>query len=284
MDSRELGLVLGQQLLGVDDLHYGLWQEDIERSLRNLPIAQQRYTDMLLAALPPAADGTRVLDVGCGTGHILEQMLLRGYHADGVSPAPALSAKVRERLERLPGNDSRVFECRFEDMPVEETAGAYDAVLFSESFQYINTPTALAHCARLLKPGGRIVLCDFFQTPASGDGGPDDRVIGGGHRLSDFYAHVEAAPFSLLRDEDITSLVAPNMDVLNDFLMGTVKPAGLTVWEYLQGQYPKTTRVVGWLMRKKLAKLERKYFSGRRTGETFSRYKNYRFVVLGLDG
>lgn len=27
MDSREFGLVAGQQLTGLEDLHYGLWEE-----------------------------------------------------------------------------------------------------------------------------------------------------------------------------------------------------------------------------------------------------------------
>lgn len=282
MDSRELGLVLGQQLLGVDDLHYGLWEDDIERKLANLPIAQQRYTEMLAATLPAVAEGVRLLDVGCGTGHILEQLLERGYSVDAVSPAPELSRQVGERLERFPDNDTRLFQCRFEDLPVEEVAGQYDAIFFSESFQYIDTETALTHAQQLLKSGGSITICDFFKTDKSGDGGPADQIIGGGHRLERFYLQVEAAPFEAERDEDITSLVSPNMDVLNDFLMNTIKPAGLTLGEYLQGRYPKTGWLAKRLMGKKFAKLGRKYFSGKRTGETFERYKNYRLLVLRL--
>ena len=49
MGSKELGLVLGQQLLGVDDLHYGLWDENLPLSLGNLADAQQRYTDMIVS-------------------------------------------------------------------------------------------------------------------------------------------------------------------------------------------------------------------------------------------
>ena len=51
MSSRELGLVLAQQILGVEDLHYGLWDADLELSLGNIARAQQRYTEMLLASL-----------------------------------------------------------------------------------------------------------------------------------------------------------------------------------------------------------------------------------------
>jgi len=43
MSSRELGLVLAQQILDVEDLHYGLWDADLELSLGNMAHAQQRY-------------------------------------------------------------------------------------------------------------------------------------------------------------------------------------------------------------------------------------------------
>ncbi|TMH44580.1 MAG: hypothetical protein E6H59_06895 [Betaproteobacteria bacterium] len=69
MHSRELGLVLAQQLLGVEDLHYGLWDADLELKLGNLAVAQQRYNDMLIANLPRPEREVRVLDIGCGTGH-----------------------------------------------------------------------------------------------------------------------------------------------------------------------------------------------------------------------
>lgn len=51
MSSRELGLVLAQQILGVEDLHYGLWDADLELSVNNLFTAQQRYSAMLLGQL-----------------------------------------------------------------------------------------------------------------------------------------------------------------------------------------------------------------------------------------
>ena len=114
MGSRELGLVLTQQILGVDDLHYGLWDDELELKLANLGIAQQRYTDNLIAAMPSPQPGPiKVLDIGCGTGHVLGQLLARGYQADGLVPAPSLAKLVRKQQAKFPEKQSRLFECRF---------------------------------------------------------------------------------------------------------------------------------------------------------------------------
>lgn len=280
MDSREIGLVLGQQLLGIQDLHYGLWDPDVALTLSNLPEAQQRYTDFLIAALPPAEGEVRILDVGCGTGHILGQCLDRGYHVDGVSPSSSLSKLVREQLERRPGNDSALFECRFEEFPWEARRGLYDVVLFSESFQYIPMETAFSVIAPILKPGGKVVICDFFQTAAAGDGGPGDGSFGGGHPLADFYELLKRIPFDLERDEDITKKVSPNIALLNDLLMNKIGPAAISIGHYFESRRPWLYRTVVRLFQKRLDKIRFKYLSGHRSAETFERYKSYRLLVL----
>ena len=74
MSSRELGLLLAQQLLDVEDLHYGLWDAGLEVYPGNVALAQQRYTAMLLALLERLlADSKqpRLLDVGCGKGYLM---------------------------------------------------------------------------------------------------------------------------------------------------------------------------------------------------------------------
>ena len=57
MSSRELGLVLAQQLLDVDDLHYGLWDADLPLTLGNVARAQQRYTQLLLGHVARLLEG-----------------------------------------------------------------------------------------------------------------------------------------------------------------------------------------------------------------------------------
>ena len=280
MGSRELGLVLTQQILGVDDLHYGLWDDELELKLANLGIAQQCYTDNLIAAMPSPQPGPiKVLDIGCGTGHVLGQLLARGYQADGLVPAPSLAKLVRKQQAKFPEKQSRLFECRFEDLPIIELAEQYDVALFSESFQYISMEASFDILQKLLKPGGRVVICDFFKTEHHGDGGPGDGSFGGGHAMADFYSKIKASKFELVRDEDITRRVSPNLQLVNDLLHNTIKPVGLTLNRYLSDNYPKISWIIKKVLRKKLERMNYKYFEGHRSKETFERYKTYHLMV-----
>jgi SAM-dependent methyltransferase len=283
MGSRELGLVLTQQILGVDDLHYGLWDDDLELKMTNLGIAQQRYTDNLIAAMPSPQPGpVKVLDIGCGTGHVLSQLLSRGYQADGLVPAASLAKLVRMQQAKYPEKHSRLFECRFEDLPFDELLHQYDVCLFSESFQYISMEASFELLQKILKPGGRVVICDFFKTEHHGDGGPGDGSFGGGHAMADFYRKIKESKFELIRDEDITRRVSPNLQLVNDLLNNTIKPVGLTLNKYLSDNYPKLSWIALKLLRKKLDRMNYKYFSGHRSKATFERYKTYHLMVCQL--
>jgi SAM-dependent methyltransferase len=282
MDTRELGLVLLRQLFGLEDLHYGLWEDDLELSLHNAPLAQRRYNDMLVACLPPPAAGTRVLDVGCGTGVLLRRLLELGYLPDGVNPSPFLSGLTRERVKDWAGHRPRIYESRFEDLPVGECRSAYDVVLFSESFQYIPLDRSIPLASELLAPGGTMIVCDFFRTDADGDGGPGDGSFGGGHRLSDFRARMCASRLRLLLDRDVTTLTSPNLELVNDLLMNRVRPSALSIRDYLEGHYPLATRLALRLFRERIRKIHFKYLSGHRCKEVFERYKSYRLFVYRL--
>jgi SAM-dependent methyltransferase len=283
MSSRELGLVLAQQLLDVEDLHYGLWDADLALALANVPVAQQRYTTLLLdllARLLAGIERPRVLDVGCGTGYMLEQLLAHGFAVDAINPSAHLNAQVRARLAQLDAGATRLFESTFEALPADACRHRYDLLLFSESFQYIPLPEFFANSARLLKTDGRVVICDFFKTAAHCDGEPGDRSFSGGHLLDDFYGRVADAPFEIEQDEDLTKRVSPNIALLDEWLTGRLAPAAGSIDQYLQGAYPKTSGLLKWLLRKKLARARYKYLSGNRSQAVFEKYKSYRLIVL----
>jgi SAM-dependent methyltransferase len=255
MESRELGLVLGQQLLGTEELHYGLWDDDLPPKLSNFATAQRRYMEFLVSAVKGAAPPqSRVLDVGCGTGGLLVELRRLGYDAEGVSPAQWLTRVSRERLARAGHPGTRIFECRFEEFPCAELAG------------------------KILRPGGHIVICDFFKTPVPEESG----ALGGGHPIDAFHQTIARSRFEIVRDEDITARIAPTMAIVDDMLMRRLLPACETLAGHFEDRRPLLFRALRFLARRKLEKVKRKYFSGNRTPEMFARHKTYRLFVLRL--
>jgi SAM-dependent methyltransferase len=286
MTSRELGLLLAQQLLDIEDLHYGLWDPDLELTLGNIVRAQQRYTDLLLAQIEvclPDPDGRRILDVGCGTGHLLQQLLARGYPVDAVNPSPSLNTLVRQRLAGLQDSATTLYETTFESLPLEHCRKRYDLLLFSESFQYIPLPTIFTTAPQLLCNGGQMLICDFFKTAAHCDGDVGDRSFSGGHILAEFYRFVENSPFRIRHDEDLTARVSPNIALLDEWLTQRLVPALSSVDTYLLCTRPWLTRMLKWLGRHKLARARYKYLSGHRSQAVFEKYKSYRLLVLDLE-
>ena len=272
VDSKEVGLVAGLNLfrffLDTRDLHYGLWSDGLEVNIRNLPEAQKRYTDFLLGHIPDGVE--RVLDVGCGAGGVARELIARGYRVEGVSPSPLLSDAARQQV----GEDFVIHEGRFEDLRFDDD-DRFDLVMFSESFQYIALDRVLELARRRLKPGGYVLICDFFKVPA-----PGRSVIGGGHPIEKFRAVLDASGLELLEDRDITAETAPNLDIVAQMGRELFLPTAELVGYAFDRNHPWLSKLLRWKYRKKLRKIRRKYLSGERNGANFAQHKVYRLLLL----
>ncbi len=272
VDSREVGLVAGLNLvhffLGSRDLHYGLWQDDLEVCIQNFPEAQKRYSDFLISHIP---DGVkRVLDVGCGAGGVATELLAHGYHVEGVSPSPLLS----EAAQQQAGADFKIHQGRFEDVSFGKDE-KFDLVMFSESFQYITLDTVFKDAQKRLNPGGHVLICDFFKTNASGRS-----VIGGGHPIDKFRAALQASGMELLEDKDITRETAPNLDLVDQMGRELLLPTFKLIGYAFSSNHPWLAKILAWKYQKRIRKIQRKYTSGKRNGENFARFKVYRLLLL----
>lgn len=106
----------------------------------------------------------RLLDVGCGTGRFLAQVL-RAFPKLGVTGldlSPNYAARARRTLRRWPHAD--IIEGQAESMPVETGSQdlAVSVYLFHELPPRVR-PKVFAEMARVLKPGGALVLADSLQ-------------------------------------------------------------------------------------------------------------------------
>ena len=94
--------------------------------------------------------GERILDLGCGTGHLTEKIAEVGARVIGVDRSPEMIRQAKEKYPAL----------RFEVMDARELTldGPFDAVFSNATLHWINEPArVIAGIAKLLKPGGRFV-------------------------------------------------------------------------------------------------------------------------------
>ena len=276
VDSKEVGLVAGLNVfnyfLDSRDLHYGLWQDDLELKIQNMPEAQRRYSEFLISHIPEGVK--RVLDVGCGAGGVATKLLERGYQVEGVSPSPLLS----EAAQRQAGPDFKIHQGRFEDVRFDESE-KFDLVMFSESFQYINLDTVLVDAVKRLNDGGHILICDFFKTNE-----PGRSVIGGGHPIDRFRAVLEQSGLEVLVDKDITRETAPNLDLVDEMGRELLMPTYQLIGYAFSSNHPWLAKLIRWKYDRKLRKIEHKYMSGERNAANFARYKVYRLLLLRKPG
>jgi SAM-dependent methyltransferase len=269
--SREIGLeigsICGNYFLKLDHLHYGYWTEGLEVNITNVHIAQKNYANFLISHIPKSAK--RILDVGCGTGQIAKKLIDMGYHVDCVSPSHFFAEQARKLL----GHSSHIYECTYEQLQLR-TGYLYDVILFSESFQYIDIEEGLRKTVSFLKPDGYMLICDFFKNNT-----PCKSTISGGHPLDMFHNIVSGYPLRLIKDLDITEETAPTMDVLNDTFKKAVHPTVILTQQILANRYPFASKFIKWVYRKKINKINRKYFNGEKTGEKFKKLKSYRLLL-----
>lgn len=270
MDTKKLGLDIQINLFKFffdsEYMHYGFWTPGLEVKGPNFKQAQENYTQFLIRHIPA---GTKtILDIGCGSGKVADELIQLGYSVTCVSPPSILTEKAAERL----AGKAKVHAMGYEDFSTDEK---FDLCLFSESYQYIDMHKSFAQCITFLKPGGHILLADFFRTEAEGTS-----PLGGGHRLVEFYDIMKQQPFDVVEDLDITNDIAPTMILINNLTMDVVYPAVLMVGELIKSRAPWVYKFLVWKFRKKIEKNRVKHFTGQRNPENFKKYKSYRLVVL----
>jgi len=113
-------------------------------------------------AVATVAAPSRVLDVGCGTGYLLQTLALRYRDAErlcGIDAAPQMiaAASASGRDERLSFTVGVAEKLDYPD-------ATFDLVVSTTSFDHWTDQRAgLVECARVLRPGGRLLLVDQFS-------------------------------------------------------------------------------------------------------------------------
>ena len=115
----------------------------------------------------PSSNGSRhIIDLGCGVGaslcYLARQLPILGT---GVTLSPVQARLARARIHAAELTDRlRCIEGDFTDLTLELPHA--DMVCAIESFVHSANPTAFfAQCARIVRPGGILAICDDMRRP-----------------------------------------------------------------------------------------------------------------------
>lgn len=261
----ELGLLIAQYFFDTEHLHYGIWPKDLDVKPINIKKAQENHSQFILDTIPENVKS--ILDVGGGSGGLAQKLTNQNYQVDCVSPSEYLADEIEKKL----AGKVNVYHGKFEDVSIPKK---YDLVLFSESFQYMRIRHALKKVLQVTKPNGHMLIFDYFTLESAGKS-----PIGGGHKWETSQKIISEFPFELISDQDLSKEAAPTQALLGQFADQVADPGRKILGEYLESHYPKLMKFLKWKLSNKIEKIEKEYFSGIQSVETFIKHKTYRLLL-----
>lgn len=129
-------------------------------SLRCLHVADDAVEQALLTLVPDR--GVRdLLDVGTGTGRILELLAPRVGNATGIDLSHDMLSVARANLARNGLRNCAVRQADMLALPFDD--GAFDLVTVHQVLHFADQPAAaVAEAARVMRGGARMIVVDFL--------------------------------------------------------------------------------------------------------------------------
>jgi SAM-dependent methyltransferase len=144
---------------------------DLARSFDDVAAAYERgrprYDDRAIAAIAAAAGGgPRLLDVGAGTGRLSAPLLRQGFDVVAVEPLDAMRAILAGHI-----GAERALAGHAEELPLPDAS--VDGAVCSDAWHWFDGARAADELARVVRPGGGVVVCVTHPTWLGSDGAPD---------------------------------------------------------------------------------------------------------------
>ena len=128
-------------------------------SIRSLHVAESEVEQAIEAALGGEPIG-RLVDIGTGTGRMIELLGARADSAIGVDRSSEMLRLARVKLEASGLRNASLRQGDMYALPLADTSA--DVVILHQVLHFAHAPAhAIAEAARLLSLGGRLLIVDF---------------------------------------------------------------------------------------------------------------------------
>jgi ArsR family transcriptional regulator len=127
--------------------------------LRALHYPETAIEEALLASIE-GESFDRIVDLGTGTGRMLALLAPYAQEAEGLDLSHHMLTVARANLNRAEVSNARVRQGDATQTPFESASA--DLVMVHQVLHYLEQPEdVIAEAARILKPGGRLLVIDF---------------------------------------------------------------------------------------------------------------------------
>lgn len=192
----DLELLVVTELLQMNSLHYGYWENPPDKvNFNDIRKAQTDYTTTLLELFPESV--SNILDVGCGIGDNASAMVSKGLHVTAISP----DLNHGQHIEKLVDGKIDFHNTRIQEFNSESQ---FDLILMSESQDYFPIDVGLSQSKKFVKDKGYLLISGFFRKADT----PEFKEC---HIEQEYEDAAVKYGFSLIERVDITPNVLPTL-------------------------------------------------------------------------
>jgi ubiquinone/menaquinone biosynthesis C-methylase UbiE len=135
-------------------LHAEQWD-----AIRSLHVAESEVDAAILSLLDGESVG-RLVDIGTGTGGMIALLGKNAEHITGIDRSPEMLRLARAKLSEAGAAQVDLQQGDVARLPVADASA--DTVTIHQVLHYLPSPEiAIAEAARVLVPGGRLLIADF---------------------------------------------------------------------------------------------------------------------------
>ncbi len=128
-------------------------------AMRSLHVSEDAVEAKILAAVGTAQVG-RLVDIGTGTGRMIELFATRATHLIGIDRSPEMLRLARAKLAETSAQQIDLRQGDINTIPLE--TGCADTVILHQVLHYLPAPeSAIVELARITASGGMLLVIDF---------------------------------------------------------------------------------------------------------------------------